>query len=155
MSAEELSQGQEETNETATLPFFKRETISLSNEGEVEVFVRDRGEGVYAFSISVRSATEKDEHDTLGEEYFKKYNKDRTNLPITGDGSIEGLLVAYRSLSSLIKELSVNNARELWVEGDERRIDAYRTPLQRLGFIDDFDKKGAPALVFRFPDPLS
>lgn len=126
--------------------FVERETIPLSGGGEAEVLVKNEGNGKFSISANVRSAEEASEHRALGDVY---YDKLKGNLPITGDGSIEGLLAVGRYVSELLPRLRELGAAELWVEGDKKRIDAYRKYLLRLGFEETLGTYGTPAFVYR------
>lgn len=129
--------------------FFERKTIPLENGGEVEVFIRQDADQIYSFGINVRSEEEKMGKIVLGDEkYYEKFKSG--DLPITGDGSIHGLLVASQYLDEVLERLKKSGAKELWVDGDDPRVDAYRRALLRKGFEETIRENGGPAFVYRF-----
>lgn len=141
------------THEEKLRRFAEREIIPLSNGGEVEVLVKDEREegelvGKFSFSINVRSASETEEIQTQGDVYYDKLQTNGGTLPITGDGSIEGLLAAGRYLKDLLPRLPQLGASELWIEGDQKRIDAYRKFVLRLGFEETLGVFSTPAFVY-------
>ncbi len=146
---------QEHQTEAGTQPeedasprtFVERETFVLTNGGEVEVFVRADNEQptIFRFSINVRSPEETVLRSELNDTYFEKFTPNK--LPITGNGSIEGLQVAYRYLKDLLPRLKELGCEQLWVQGDEHRMDAYRPALLRIGFAEATEIKNRNATL--------
>jgi hypothetical protein len=131
-------------------PFVERETFSLESGGELEVFVREDDKGIYSYQINVRSAEEKAQHDEKGEYYYADVWGAHGPTVVTGGGSTEGLLRAKTYLVGAIERLRGFGAKELWVDGDERRMNIYRRALTPMGFIEGQRPDGETGLVYRF-----